>query len=42
MEYWPDKFEVMFFVVGIAISIPLLILFRKLKKQLMDENGPKS
>jgi hypothetical protein len=38
LQYLPDKFEVIFFIVGIILTVPLAILFKKLKKQLLDDD----
>jgi len=39
LDFWPDKFEVIFFIVAIAMTIPLLIFFKKLKEQLQGDKS---
>jgi hypothetical protein len=42
MQYSPDKEEIIFFIVAILITLPMAVLFRKLKRQLKEENSDKN
>jgi hypothetical protein len=37
MNFLPDKFEVLFFIAGIIITIPMLVLFQKLRSELKKD-----